>query len=103
MAKAKIDGVVEGVRYLPNGKVAWVRAYLRRGPTFSDHLLLDRQTLVEHLKSGKRYLAGKRVPLMASTFETTQPLRVVGKNGDEIIVTGDIQAEKDSLEGVPLI
>jgi hypothetical protein len=103
MAKAKYDGVVEGVRYLPNGQVAWVRAYLRRGATFSDRLILDRQTLVQNLKSGKRYLAGKRVPLMASTFETSGPLRIVGKNGEEVLVTGDIQAEKDCLEGVPLI
>lgn len=103
MAKMKFDGVVEAVHYHPDGKVDWVRAYLRRGATFSDHVLIDRQTLVEHLNAGKRYVAGKRVSLMASTFEVFGPLRVLQKNGQEILVVGDAQAEQDHLEGVPII
>jgi hypothetical protein len=103
MAKAKFDGVVEAVHYRPDGRVDWVRTYLRRGPTFSDHILLDRQTLVEHLKAGKRYLVGERLPLVASTFKVDQPLRLLEKNGQEILVTGDTQADRDRLEGVPVI
>jgi hypothetical protein len=103
MAKAKFDGVVEGVRYLPDGQVAWVRAYLRRGPAFTDRILLDRKTLVDDLKSGKRYLAGQRVQYMAGTFETSQPLHVLQADGHEVLVTGDLQVEKDCLEGVPQI
>jgi hypothetical protein len=103
MAKPKFDGVVEAVHYKPDGQLDWVRTYLRRGPTFSDYILLDRQTLIEHLKAGKRYLAGERVPLMASTFQVTQPLRVLARDGKDIVVTGNVQAEQDCLEGVPLI
>lgn len=103
MAKPKFDGVIEAVRYKPDGQVDWVRAYLRRGPTFSDRVLLDRQTLIEHLKSGKRYLAGKRVRLMASTFEVSEPLQVLQVDGAEVLVTGERRSERDSLEGVPLI
>ena len=59
MARQKFDGVVEVVHLKPDGQVDWVRAYLRRGAAFSDHIKLDRSTLVEQIKSGKRYLTGK--------------------------------------------
>jgi hypothetical protein len=103
MAKAKFDGIVEAVRYNPDGKVKWVRAYLRRGQTFSDIVLLDRQMLAEQLKSGKRIMAGKRIPLQASTFEVTKPLRLIQQDTQEVLVTGDMTANKDCLEGVPVI
>jgi len=101
VAKQKFDGVVEAVHYKPDGQVDWVRTYLRRGPIFSDYILLDRQTLVEHLKSGKQYVAGRRIPQLASTFEVTKPLHVIRNDGEEILVTGDLQSNKDKLEGVP--
>ena len=109
MAKPKFDGVVEAAHYQPDGQLAWVRAYLRRGPTFSDRVKLDRATLIEHLQSGKRYVAGRRVQLLASTFQVSNPLKVLHKESREVLVTGDIQAEamistaKDHLEGIPVI
>ena len=103
MAKPKFDGIVEAVRYNPDGKVKWVRAYLRRGQTFSDIVLLDRQMLAEQLKSGKRIMAGRRIPLQASTFEVTKPLRLIQHDTQEVLVTGDMNANKDCLEGVPVI
>ena len=101
MAKQKFDGVVEAVHYKPDGQVDWVRTYLRRGPIFSDYILLDRQTLVEHLKSGKQYVAGRRIPQLASTFEVTNTLHVIRNGGEEILVTGNLQSNRDKLEGVP--
>ncbi len=108
MAKAKFDGIVEAVRYNPDGKVKWVRAYLRRGQTFSDIVLLDRQALADQLKSGKRIMAGRRIPLQASTFEVTKPLRLVQQDKGDILVTGELAANEllanqDCLEGVPVI
>jgi len=103
MAKVNYDGVVEAVRYAADGQVKWVRAYLRSGPIFSDRILLDRQALVEELKAGKRYLAGRRVPLMGSTFEVSEPLRVLQSNGGDVLVTGDLQSERDRLESVPVV
>ncbi len=103
MAKVKFDGVVEAVHYNPDGKIKWVRAYLRRGKTFSDIVLLDRQALAEQLKSGKRIMAGKRIPLMASTFEVSRPIRLVQQDGQEVLVIGDKSASKDSLDGVPVV
>ncbi len=103
MAKVKFDGVVEAVHYNPDGKIKWVRAYLRRGKTFSDIVLLDRQALAEQLKSGKRFMAGKRIALMASTFEVSRPIRLAKQDGQEVLVTGDKSASKDSLDGVPVV
>ncbi|MBN2547525.1 MAG: hypothetical protein JXB15_00080 [Anaerolineales bacterium] len=103
MAKPKHDGVVEAVRYEPEGRIKWVRAYLRRGPTFSDRVLLDRQTLIEKLKSGKKFYAGQRKPYLASTFDISAPLQVLVKNGKEVLVTGDLQVDRDCLDGVPVI
>jgi hypothetical protein len=103
MAKKKFDGVVEAVHYNPDGRVKWVRAYLRRGQTFSDIVLLDRQALAEQLKSGKRIMAGRRIPLQASTFEVTKPIHLVQQDKQDVLVTGEITANKDCLEGVPVI
>jgi hypothetical protein len=103
MAKGKYDVIVEAVHYKPGGEVDWVRAYERRGPTFSDHLLIKRKDLVERLKSGNKILAGRRVPLKASTFEVTYPLRVVTNAGVDVLISGESQAEQDCLEGVPVI
>jgi hypothetical protein len=103
MAKLKFDGVVEAAHYQPDGQLAWVRVYLRRGPTFTDRLKLERSTLIEHLKAGKHFYAGKRLELLASTFEISTPVHVLQRNGQEVLVTGEIQADRDRLEGIPMI
>ena len=103
MAKTKFDGVVEAVHYDPSGKVVWLRVYERRGPTFSDRLIVDRQTFIERIKAGRKYLAGKRVPLMASTFETTEPIHFIQGGDGGVLVTGERTASQDKLDGVPVI
>jgi hypothetical protein len=103
MAKQKFDGVVEAVHYAADGRVDWVRAYERRGPIFSDHVLLPRQALVERLEAGKRFLVGKRQAYQGATFDVSQPVRlaqgvlVVGDNGHSQ------HTSQDHLEGVPII
>ena len=106
MAKSKFDGVVEAVHYKPNGEIDWVRLFERRGAIFSDYLIMDRQTLVERMKAGKRFTAGKRVPYLAGTFETSALLRLVKQGDREILVTDQAQPSQsghDRLEGVPLV
>jgi hypothetical protein len=103
MASPKYDGVVEAVHYTQDGKVGWVRVYERRGPTFSDRIVLDRTTFVERLKAGRKYVAGKRIPLKASTFETSVPIRLLQDGGESILVTGDQKSTRDNLEGVGII
>lgn len=103
MARPKYDGIVQAVHYDPNGQVAWVRVFLRRGPTWSDVILLDRQSLINQINAGKKFIAGDRIPLLASTFVVTKPLNTISKNGEKILITGDLKSEKDCLDGVPLV
>jgi hypothetical protein len=103
MAEIKYDGIIQTVRYDNEGRIEWVRAFLRRGPTWSDYIILDRETMISQIKSGKRFAAGKRTPQMGTTFEITDPVRLYQADGQDVLVTGDIQANQDCLEGVPLI
>lgn len=99
MAK-KIDGVIEAVRYR-NGQIVMVRAYERRGASFSDHLLIQRRELLERLKKGKKFVTGSRRELLASTFDSVGAVQVVSRDGKEFITTRDT-ADRDDLEQVPL-
>ena len=95
----KFDGVIEAVRY-KGGKIDLVRAYERRGATFSDLVLLNRKTLIERIKQGKRFMTGERKEFMASTFEVGKLVNLFDKDDKQIITTYD-QPERDELEGVP--
>ena len=97
---AKIDGVIEAVRY-KGGKIEWVRLYERRGPTFSDHVLLARPALLSRLRDGKKLVTGRRQPLLASTFEVDLPVLLSGDESDSIVTTPGGNGP-DRLEGVPL-
>jgi hypothetical protein len=99
--KTKLDGVIVAARYLPDGQVDWVRAYLRRGPTYSDHVLLTRQEVIGQIKTGKNFVVGSRVEFQASTFNIKLLVRVKEENGQEILVTGRSLTGHDYLEGVP--
>jgi len=100
MAK-KFDGVIEAVRY-KNGQILIVRAFERRGATFSDRVLVDRKELMERLKKGQKYLIGKRKELLASTFDLQEkPLQVLNRDGREIISTRP-DADHDELEQAPV-
>lgn len=96
----RIDGVIEAVRYKGN-KIEWVRAYERRGATFSDRVLIGRPRLIALLNKGQRIVTGQRRELLASTFELGKLVTLAGRNGDQVVTTMD-QDERDSLEGVPL-
>lgn len=99
MAK-KIDGVIEAVRY-KNGQIVMVRAYERRGSSFSDHLLIQRRDLLERLKQGKKFVTGSRKALLASTFEPGRAVQMVSRDGKEFISTRE-GADHDDLEQVPV-
>ncbi|KAA3645504.1 MAG: hypothetical protein DWQ07_13635 [Chloroflexi bacterium] len=102
-SRPKYDGVVEAVHYEDDGQVAWVRAYERRGPTWSDHVLLDRQTLINRLKKGRRFYAGDRNEFQASEFEVSSRIKLVKTKNGEAIVLGKDKAEKDDLGSLPVI
>jgi hypothetical protein len=105
MADKKYDGVIEAVHYSPDGqRVDWVRAYLRRGATWGDRVILKRQELIDEIKSGKRMVTGQRVEFMAGTFEISAPVKIAGPAGKEVvIVASSADNECDNLEGVPAL
>ena len=100
MAK-KFDGVIEAVRY-KNGQIVVVRAFERRGATFSDRILVDRKELLERLKKGQKFVVGKRKELLASTFEVQEkPLQILERKGKEIISTR-LDTDHDELQHAPV-
>jgi hypothetical protein len=96
----KIDGVIEAARY-KNGQLLIVRAYERRGATFSDRVLLERKTLLERLQKGQQYVAGSREELRASTFQVGKPVLIVKLDDRELLATHE-NATHDELEEVPI-
>jgi len=99
----KLDGVIEAVHYSPEGQIVWARGYERRGATFSDRVLISRNSLLERLKAGEKFAIGQRVPLKASTFETTLTVQVVQTSKGELLVAGNSQRDHDYLEGAPIL
>jgi hypothetical protein len=95
----KFDGVIEAVRY-KSGKIEMVRAYERRGATFSDHVLLDRKTLLDRLTHGKHFVTGQRKQYLASTFDVGKPVNLAGPDDKQVLTTAS-QQDHDELEGVP--
>jgi hypothetical protein len=103
MPPKKYDGVIECARYTPEGRLSEVRIYERRGPTYSDRLLINRAELLQRLRLGKKYAVGARTDLMASTFQVTSEVRLLGPRGQEMIVSGTATADNcDDLQGAPL-
>jgi hypothetical protein len=103
MAKKSYDGVLEAAHFKPDGQLDWVRVYVRRGPIFSDRILMNRQDLIKELKAGKRYWVGERIHNMGGKFNVIQPVNLLQKDNDPIIVLSDSRASKDELTGVPII
>jgi len=99
MAK-KFDGVIEAVHY-KNGQIVNVRAYERRGATFSDRVLIDRKDLLERLKNGKQFVIGARKEFWAGTFDEAKTVQLVTRAGKEFIATR-AEAEHDELESAPV-
>jgi len=100
MAK-KLDGVIEAVRYNPEGQIALVRGYELRGVTYSDRILLDRSALLERLKEGKKFSTGQRVEFWGSTFELGKTVNVINKDGKDLITTRDDASTSDDFEETP--
>ena len=69
MARKKIDGVIEAVRYTAEGKIDLVRVYKKRWLVFSDVVLVNRDELLEQLKSGCIYVTGQRKPYGGNLFD----------------------------------
>lgn len=103
MGNKKLDGLVDSVRYGADGSVVAVRMYERRGPTYSDWKIVNRDELVKRLKKRQRIAAGDRKRFMASTFQPHYLVRLVGEKGKEkLVTTQETPPPHDQLDGVPV-
>jgi hypothetical protein len=103
MAKEKLDGVVEAAHFNASGQVEWVRAYERRGPTFSDLLLIQRVELIRRIKEGKKYAAGSRKIYLSSSFEVKSLLHVIRAGDKDYLAFSEEAHSGDALPGLPVI
>ena len=98
MAKLKFDGLIEAVRYAADGSIDIVRAYERRGATFSDNILINRADLLNRIKTGQKFITGSRKEFLGSTFDTNK-IVLITTNGNFIATNSD--TKRDFLEAVP--
>ena len=102
MAQKNIDGVIECVRYKPSGGLDVARLYLRRGATYSDSILLDRESLVSSLQKGKRFVIGERLTSLGSTFKIGPEIRLVKSGETDILIVNQASSNQDDLTPAPL-
>ena len=99
--KKPYDGVIVAAHYTSQGEIDWVRAFERHGFVFSDRVMLNRETLVERLQSGKRFKTGERVTYLGNDFRIKDDVRLVELNGGNVVLAGDISSKQDSLGNLP--
>ena len=103
MAQKNDDGIIVAAHYKDAGVVDWVQAFLRRGPIWSDVVIISREELVDQLKSGKNFVTGIRVEFMGTTFETDDAVNLITDRDRDILVTGDLESDVDRLDNIPVL
>jgi len=103
MKKISADIIIEAARLKPNGQLDFVRAYQRRGATYSDCVLLSRNELIEQLLKGKAVATGQRMHLLASTFNKVTPVRIAPSTNRYVITSGNPGAAQDELPDTPIL
>lgn len=102
MTQTNFDYLIEAVHYSATGVLEKIRVYEKRGPSFSDRIIVDRDTLVNLLASGKKVVSGSRLPYLASSFNVTGELQLAGPKESPILVMSEEAADRDSLPGIPV-
>lgn len=102
MAQIKFDYLVEALHYSPTGELEKIRLYERRGPSFSDRIIIDRDQLIHYLVDGKKVAAGNRLSFLASTFHLTGEIQLSGPKEAPVLVMGGEIASIDTLTGIPV-
>jgi hypothetical protein len=97
----KFDTVIEAVHLTQNGMIESVRAYERRGATYSDRVLISRENLLRGIAAGKKFATGRRIENLGSKFEQLLPVRVVEDGGKELVTNDNHLREIDFLTGTP--
>ena len=98
----KFDGVIEAVRRSSDGEINIARYYERRGPTWSDHILINRDDLVRRVKKGEKFMVGERQPYLGGTFSLISRVQLTGNGGREKLGTADSPDGKLEIKEAPL-
>ena len=94
MTQTKFDYLVEAIHYSPTGELEKIRLYERRGPSYSDRIIINRDELIQYLIAGKKVAAGNRVSFLASTFTQTGVIQISGPKEAPVLVMGGEIASK---------
>ncbi len=98
----KFDGLIEAVRRTEDGEVDVARFFERRGPTWSDHMLINRDDLVKRVKKGEKFVVGERLTFMGGTFDVFSKVQLTSNGGKEKLVTSKSPDTKIELQEAPL-
>ena len=96
----KVDVVIDGARYTPDGRLSLARGWERRGEVWGDWVLFDRDQLIGHLRRGKRVVIG-RAGELPGDFVVEVPVQLLRSNGFEVLLVHGKPTKNDDL-GVPL-
>ena len=101
--KKSFDGVIVAARYTSEGEIKWVRAFERHGFVFSDRIIMDRSTLEEKLRAGKKFKTGERLVYQGNDFDVWEDIKLLEQDEASVIVAGDTSSKKDFLGDLPII
>jgi hypothetical protein len=102
MPQIKFDYLIEAIHYSPDGVLEKVRLYEKRGPSFSDRVMMNRDQLIHILRTGKKVVTGSRQAYLGSTFTLTGEIQLSGSKDVPTIVLGEEPSRQDSLAGLPI-
>lgn len=103
MTENPFDFLIEAVKYTPDGQIQFVRLYERRGPSFSDRVIYQRDQLENVLSKGRKVVTGTRIHQLASTFEISGEVSLINKEGINLIQSGEAAGNTDQLQSVPIL
>jgi hypothetical protein len=105
IAKKKIDVILTAVKLSADGQMVFARGYLRRGPVWSDIVILQREQLIERLQEGEKIYTGYEAEAetgVIGDFELHEKLAVKSVDGRDKIVLGEDEKTAEDL-GLPLL
>jgi len=103
MKRNKADLIIEAVHRKQHGQIDFVRAYQKRGATYSDCVLVKRQMLLEMLAKGNKVVTGQRIPFLGTVFSDQKSVGLLNINNKQIITTTGSTVYQKELADTPLI
>jgi hypothetical protein len=103
MNRNKADLIIEAVHHKYNGQIDFVRAYQKRGETYSDCILVKRQELLEMLLVGRQVVTGQRIPFLGTIFSDLTSVGLLTINNKKTIATTGSTVHQKELVETPII